>query len=173
MNQISERIQKLEKRLGWWQLISFAAFTCLTIFVSLHFAKISNLPQIDNVISTAKGQFTELSIIDKKGRQRAILAVSRTGPILSLMNEDSTTGCMLSLDEKAGASLVFTKGNKTRLSITSIPPAVICADSNGAPKAIVAVSQKGDGVFSLTRSDGTPVIYQTRDLPSIQHLPSQ
>jgi hypothetical protein len=163
LDLLSDRIEKLETRLGWWQLISFAALTCLVVFMTLHRVKLKNavLRELQTKSSTTEeGRFTRLTIVDSKGAPRAILTAPPSGPQLSFINENETTGCALTLDRTYGASLVFKKSDTTRVSITSIPSALICADTEGSPRAIVAVSNDGDGVFSLTESDGTPIVFQ-------------
>ena len=118
LNALSDRIEKLETRLGWWQLISFAALTLLVIFISLNNVKVRGSTcgkKLSSDSSVHSGRFSEIAIVDSTGKPRATLAVTPTGPSLSFMNEDETTGCALSLDKTYGASLIFRKNNKTRV----------------------------------------------------------
>jgi len=115
-----------------------------------------------NIGETAR--LSKIIIVDSKNRKKAIIEGTDSGATLSLHYNNETTGAVISIDEQSGGALTFFNKNGThQLSLTALPSAVICADNQGAAKAVLGVSQSGDGVFSLHDSNGIPIIFKRHE----------
>jgi hypothetical protein len=105
---------------------------------------------------TDKGS-AALSLLDGEQKVRASLTVEADGaPKLSLLEADGKLRMTLGLGgEDGNPTLVFKDaGGTNRLSLTTVPAGLVCNDSAGKAKAVLAVSGKDAGVFSLKDEQG-------------------
>ena len=172
---LCERVSALEKSCRRWQQISLVIFLTL-VSLGLMGARelnrstvavgqlrlLNSEGELRAVLGVTKEDMTYLALRDSKGVVRSHLQLTEKGAPSLIFNDDKgQKRCVLSLMEDNNPTLLFYDGEtKRRLSLTTVPAALICNNHNGKPRAVLGVSKAGAGAFSLEDVHGRPVIFK-------------
>ncbi len=173
---IEERLTQLEKsNLRWQRLTAILCLLLVTLGImgAKHIGRtnvaigqlrlLNREGKLRAVLGVTKNDAAYLALRDKEGKVRCHLSLDKKGtPSLTLNDEKGEKRCILSLfDKGCNPSMIFYDGEqKRRLSLTTVPPALICNNHNGKPRAVLGVSKTGAGAFSLEDVHGRPIVFK-------------
>lgn len=145
---------------GLWQ----GASTHRPLVAVGHARLIDGAGQLRMAAVTKTSGSAELALYDLKGTKRTVLALDDNGcPRLSMHGSDGARRIEIDLVSHDLPSITFfDAADLRRLSLTTVPPALICTDGNGKIKAVLGVSKEGKGAFLLEDAQGRPLTYEAR-----------
>jgi hypothetical protein len=98
---------------------------------------------------------SEFRLVDKSGRLRAVLEMTRTGPRLALLDEDGTVALETSLSNDGPSIRLADQHGNTRvfLGATRDASRIGLADSDGAQRVFLGVSAGGKPAVTVYDSE--------------------
>jgi hypothetical protein len=105
--------------------------------------------KLRGLVSVTKKGNAALSLMDVNQKVRASYTVSNNGSQkLSFLNDDGSLRMVLGTATGGNPSLILNdETNTTRVTVTAVPPALICNNAQGKAKVVIAVNKAGVGVI--------------------------
>ena len=114
-------------------------------------ARIAELQRQIAEIRVKSVEAGEFRLVDKAGRVRAVLELTRSGPRLAMMHEDGTVGLEVSLGAGNPAVRLADETGQTRVFLGAARDAasIALADGKGAQRTFMGVSRSGKTTIKL------------------------
>ncbi len=169
---IEDRLEKLEKNNRRWQSLSLILISALAFFVLSGMAEkpadsistkeirlIDAEGTVRALLGTTDKGHVYLSLNDSFGNLRNQIYVAANGtPGLSFVGSNRKVRMAFSLDVKERPTLVFSDDKINRVSLTTVPPAIIFCNEKGTARSLLAVSNAGAGVLSVQDENGKAMV---------------
>ncbi len=93
----------------------------------------------------------EFRLVDKAGRTRAVLGMTRSGPCLAMMHEDGTVAMEVALAQGGPSVRLTDEDGRTRVFIGATRDAarIGLADGKGAQRVYCGVSRRGKPALTV------------------------